>query len=140
MRRGSKGPTGHEDKSKTEVRNPDHAHWGPLVLPHPWSELTAAESARILEETGVKCTTRFRKQWQGRRLSLVGPPEKIPHAKKVVWELLERQPDPALDRHPKKGENKEENIKKKIEYIYKFTEEGEPGEKFKNIFHFFFSI
>ena len=88
MSQGSKG------QWEGEAFNTDHARMGPFELPHPWNTLTAEMSKAVEEETGVKCRTRGRMQWgHGLRLTLFGPPDKLLHAKTIVTELLEQQPD-----------------------------------------------
>ena len=56
MSKGSKG------QKNAQAFNPDWAHLGPFELPHPWNSLTAFETAKLLEATGVKCVIRWRRQ------------------------------------------------------------------------------
>ena len=55
----------------------------------------------FLESTGVKCKTRTRPYWgEGKRLTLLGPPDLLLRAKAVVMVFFEQQPNPDPDPPP----------------------------------------
>ena len=60
---------------------------GPYEVPD-WAGLSGVKRAQIEDETGLRAQIRYRSQWQGKGLTLSGPPGQLGEALESVKRLL----------------------------------------------------
>ena len=63
---------------------PMDAYFGPFDLPGGKGILSKKDTDEIKEQTGCKASVRERHQWDGRKLSITGPPERLKEARELA--------------------------------------------------------